>query len=354
MRPILKYFPLVMAALVLVFAPGVQAMENEDCLGCHGDAEMVGKDLFIHSEFDTTAHADIGCVSCHSTIGASHPDDGLPSGRTDCGDCHDQIAALYQESNHAFYADCGDCHNPHAVRSSTQVSGAAMNRMCTGCHDTKEMTALHDAWLPQAELHVTALPCITCHTGSENYVITLHIIERNDPRYGGFNRHGDFELAEYSSLAALAGDEDIRNLIDTDGDGLISIGELNAFKKDRRYGSLRLQGMMTPEQVSHDLSILDNRWDCSFCHASGPTAMQTSFLALPQPDGTFTRLPVQTGAVLDALYGTPDFYMMGATRSRTLDIVGLAIVAGGLVMPIGHGSLRLLTRKNRRKGGLKP
>jgi hypothetical protein len=75
--------------------------------------------------------------------------------------------------------------------------------------------------------------------------------------------------------------------------------------------------------------------------------MQTSVLAFPQEDGSYTRLPVEKGAVLDALYGTPDFYMMGATRNASMNILGLIIIACGLVMPVGHGLLRFLTRKNR-------
>ena len=37
--------------------------------------------------------------------------------------------------------------------------------------------------------------------------------------------------------------------------------------------------------MTHDFRTLENRWDCSFCHASGPGAMQTSFVSLAQEDG---------------------------------------------------------------------
>ncbi len=104
---------------------------------------------------------------------------------------------------------------------------------------------------------------------------------------------------------------------------------------------------MAPQKVTHSFQILENRWDCSFCHASGPKAMQESFVAFPQNDETYMRVGVEKGAVLDLLNGTPDFYILGATRSETLNIIGLMILAGGLVMPIGHGTLRLLTRRNR-------
>jgi hypothetical protein len=94
---------------------------------------------------------------------------------------------------------------------------------------------------------------------------------------------------------------------------------------------------------------MNNRWDCTFCHASGPKAQQASYLAFPEPDGTYSRLPVEKGAILDILYGTPDFYMTGFTRNKTLSIIGILIAAGGLMVPIVHGSLRFLTRHNRKE-----
>ena len=43
---------------------------------------------------------------------------------------------------------------------------------------------------------------------------------------------------------------------------------------------------MMPEVVTHNYQILNNRWDCTFCHASGPNAQQNSYLAFPEQDGT--------------------------------------------------------------------
>ena len=106
---------------------------------------------------------------------------------------------------------------------------------------------------------------------------------------------------------------------------------------------------MVPGKVTHSYQILDNRWDCTFCHASGPGAMQVSLLTIPDGKGSYRRLAVEKGAVLDALYGTPDFYLMGATRSRAMNVIGMVVLAGGLVMPIGHGTLRFLTRNNRKE-----
>ena len=58
---------------------------------------------------------------------------------------------------------------------------------------------------------------------------------------------------------------------------------------------------------------------------------------------------VEKGAILDILYGTPDFYMTGFTRNKTLSIIGILIVASGLMVPILHGTLRFLTRSRRKE-----
>lgn len=335
---------LICLALLLAFTllPVVALAENDDCLGCHADVGTVGKSFQINpTTFDTTAHAEVGCQSCHASVTGDHPDDGATPSKAGCQECHDGIGAEYSHSSHSEMANCNDCHNPHAARGATAVSGHDMNAICANCHGSMDTLLKHGEWLPQADLHLEMLPCISCHTASQDNVITLYLIKRQDG-----TRFGDFDLASYAELKALAGGKEIQSLIDRNGDNYISLTELRNFNLDSE-NTLRLQGMLTPEKVTHDFKTLDNRWDCSFCHASGPGAMQTSFVSLAQEDGSFQRIATEKGAVLDALYGTPDFYMVGTTRSKVLDYVGMVIIAGGMVMPIGHGTMRFLTRKNR-------
>jgi hypothetical protein len=348
MGPKLRRWGLALAVAALGIASpfGAAVLASDACLSCHGDAESVGEELAIDPRaFDHTAHGEMGCSACHTSVTKQHPDDGLAPTKAGCRDCHLDVAVEYAATAHAGNVACGDCHNPHAAHSSREVSGNDMNRTCSACHDAKDMTNAHGKWLPQADLHLEMLPCVTCHTASEDYVITLYLSKPGARAEAGYTV---FELADYGELEKLAKDGDIASLIDTDGDDFVSLAELRAFATGPRTRTLRLKGMLMPEVVTHNLQILDNRWDCTFCHASGPEAMQTSFVALPRGDGTYDRMPVEKGAILAALNGTPDFYMMGATRNASLNIFGLLILAGGLVMPVGHGALRFLTRKNRR------
>ena len=327
------------------FSLGGTDGKNGTCLDCHGKPAEVGeKNVIDPVKYGQTNHARIGCPACHDTAANGHPVPGQPSAKADCTACHDDITTEYTASSHAEKVGCNGCHDPHRVNTTSEISGTEINRVCSGCHGTYQITASHAKWLPQADLHIEMLPCVTCHTGSKDYVINMYIIKRQ-----GNSRFGKFDLASHDQLQRLAGSGAIVSLIDVNNDNYVSLDELRNFNRNPAYNGMHLRSMMMPEKVTHTFQFLDNRRDCTFCHASGPGTMQTSFIAIPQEDGTFSNVAVEKGAVLDALYGTPDFYMTGKTRNDGMNIIGLAIIAGGMVMPIGHGFLRFLTRRIRNK-----
>lgn len=320
---------------------------TNDCLTCHSKNTIMNKGVHLYIDplkYGLTTHSRIGCVSCHDNVTKRHPKDKVRPSRAKCQDCHAAVFTEYDQSKHGKYADCTDCHKPHAVKSLLAVSGRDINIQCAKCHEYTKMVKSHSKWLPQATLHIDSLPCITCHTGSKNYVISMYMVKNVSG-----SSLGGVALASFEDLLPfLSEGEKVGTLIDIDGDGAISLSELKKFNKSRKYRSISLLGTMMPEVVTHNYDILDNRRDCTFCHASGPNAQQASDLAFPEKDGTYSRIPVEKGAILDILYGTPDFYMTGFTRSNTLSIIGALIAAGGLMVPILHGTLRFFTR-NRRK-----
>lgn len=321
---------------------GDAAGKNESCLTCHADPQQVkGASLINPTLFGHTTHAQIGCTSCHEGVTPTHPGDGTKTTRASCQQCHAEVNNEYATSVHAGKAACSGCHNPHKVESPREISGMEINQMCGGCHDKFKMSAKHGEWLPQADLHLNMLPCITCHTGSKNYFVSMYLVSS---KQGKLSKP---QVATYEELKDVAGGRHILTLIDTNNDNYISLAELRVFNRNPEHKFLRLQGMMTPETVSHKFEILDDRRNCTFCHGSGPTVMQTSYLSLPEANGTFSRVQVEKGAVLDALYGTPDFYLMGSNKNNVMSWIGLAVICGGLIMPVGHGFMRFLTRKNR-------
>jgi hypothetical protein len=339
---------ILISTLIPVMMAAAVESAGGNCLSCHGERTIINKGahLFIDPvKYDSTTHARIGCASCHTKVTQRHPADGIRPSRAKCEECHAAVFAEYERSTHSKHAVCTDCHQPHAVKPLLAVSGRDINIQCAKCHDNSDTIKSHSKWLPQAALHVDALPCITCHTGSKDYVITLYMAKQvsNSPL-------SSVTLAGFNDLQPfLTGREKVGRLIDTNGDGAISLNELKAFNKNSKFKSISLFGTMMPEVVTHNYQILKNRWDCTFCHASGPNAQQTSYLAFPEQDGTYSRMIVERGAILDILYGTPDFYMTGFTRSTTLSIIGALIVASGLMVPIVHGTLRFLTRGRRKE-----
>ena len=318
-------------------------LQNDSCLRCHSSMNAVGENGYIDPlKFAQSTHASIGCTTCHDAIGAIHPDGAPTPVRTTCADCHQGITKEYSTSSHIKNAACTGCHDPHTVLTLAETFGIEIKRQCGGCHNETTMTAKHARWLPQAELHLATIPCITCHVEGKELLVTTTIVKR---QLRGM--HESLEPASYAELKKLMPGRNISAIVDSDGDGTVSLTELRAFNHNPLYATYCLAGIMTPARISHDFKIINNRWDCTFCHAKGPGAITSSSLALPTEAGTYRRLPVESGAVLEALNGIPDFYLMGSTRSELLNKIGLVILGGGMVMPVGHGMLRFLTRRNR-------
>src|SRR5208282_1899507 len=214
-----------------------------------------------------------------------------------------------------------------------------MNKMCAGCHERYRIITIHARWLPQTERHIEMLPCITCHTGSENYLVSIYIVRRQEL--------GKFALASYDELNRLANGKNILSLIDGNADNRISLAALRNFNRNLANAGYRLQGVMSPERVTHSFQILNNRRQCSFCHAVGPGIMQSGFIVISDKDGGFRRVQVEKGAVMEALYGK-NFYMTGKMRTKAFDKVIFLTVAGVFSISAGYGFFCYLLRKKRR------
>lgn len=319
--------------------------KNAACMACHAEQSKVGQKNYIDpTAFGHSTHAQFGCSTCHDAITAAHPNGQSVTRSTSCADCHGDIITQYSASIHGSKAPCSGCHNPHSVFSPGEISGEQMNKQCAACHTKSKITASHAKWLPQAGLHLGAIACVTCHSKAENYVITIYIANRF-----GSDNESKTNLASFKELSRKAeGEDKIHQLIDKNKDNYISLGELKAFNSNRENKDLYLKAMLTPVNPTHSFQTFDNRWDCTFCHASGPEGiMQVSYMVFPEADGTYRQVAVEKGAVMDALQAMPDFYLMGSTRNSLLNKVGLLVIMGGMIMPVGHGFFRFLSRKNR-------
>lgn len=321
---------------------GDGSSRNAGCIKCHGDRKKVGERNYIDPlKLGHTTHSRFGCSTCHDAVGADHPNGKPVAKTTRCGDCHGDMEQEYSRSPHAAYANCADCHNPHQVAVLDEVSGDDLDKQCNKCHGTYKITASHAKWLPQADVHMATVACATCHSGAENFITTLYIAKKRSGRE-------NLVPASYEELKSLAKGDNLQSLIDRNQDNYISLNELRMFNTNKVYKDLCLKSMLTPVKPTHNFKTYESRWNCTFCHASDHETMQTSFVAFPNGDGTYRQVAVERGAVIDALNAIPDFYLMGSTRNAVLNKIGIVIIAGGLVMPVGHGFLRFLSRKNRK------
>lgn len=328
------------------FSFGDENLKNKTCLNCHKDKELVGAVNQINTKaFQHTTHALLGCKTCHDTISNIHPKDGKTTRTTTCSDCHADVAAEYSISKHSLsVTNCNACHNPHTVHKPGDVYALDLNETCTSCHNQDRITASHAQWLPQTNLHLGSITCTTCHTKSDNYVLSVYVSRRDQKKTGS-----NVTVADYSHLKNKAGSEDITKLVDRNLDSYISIEELRNFNSNPANKDLYLKAVLTPNKTTHAFQTSDKSWNCTACHAAGPDTAQVSRLVLPMQDGTFQHLNIEKGASIATLNVIPDFYMMGSSRSTIMNMLGAVVLAGGMVMPVGHGFIRFLTRKNRKK-----
>ncbi|MDD2847702.1 MAG: cytochrome c3 family protein [Desulfuromonadaceae bacterium] len=328
------------------FSFGNAASGNQACLDCHSDMQTVGdKNLISAAVFSHTTHAMFGCKTCHDTVSSDHPKDGTVARTTTCTNCHGDIAAEYATNKHSHAVpNCNACHNPHKVLKPNEISALAMTATCMNCHNHNTIKATHAQWLPQTDLHLGSITCVTCHTRTKNFVVSVYVARRDVKAEGSSP-----VIADYHYLSTKLNSRDVQFLVDRNRDNSISIEELKLFNGNPENKDLYLKAILTPTKTSHAFQTSDKSWNCTFCHANGPSEAQITRLVLPQPDGTFAGFDVEKGTSLSSLNAIPNFYMMGSSRNKLVNNIGVLFLTGGLIMPVGHGFIRFMTRRNRRK-----
>jgi cytochrome b subunit of formate dehydrogenase len=154
-RPALRniVFSLVVAGLAVFLAGSpAAAIENEDCLDCHGiEAPVIDAELFLK-----TVHGenDLACVDCHSDFDEEeHPDQVMAP--VACGECHDGKQEEYDEGVHGRalavgiedVPRCQDCHGWHNIfppeDPRSQIYPLNVVETCGKCHGDQLMAEKH-------------------------------------------------------------------------------------------------------------------------------------------------------------------------------------------------------------------
>lgn len=329
------------------------------CLGCHSMEALAktlpnGETLSLHvpaEPYARSVHNVLGCTTCHGDIDTSvHPAQGkdIQSLRqysldraAACRMCHAGAAEHSEGSLHAARVAAGDltapvcagCHGSHAVTPRTAYE------TCIRCHSAD--LAAHGEWLPNADRHQETVSCAACHAPAAPRMIDLRLY---DQAAGGWAVERQ-DARPFQALAAAA---------DADGNGL-DAAELQALLAEVNRdapGPLTLRGRveLREDVLAHRLVAKDSAIRaCDNCHRYGSEPFQNVTVSITGPDGRPLRHPAKAeilGSAL-AVESLPDFYAIGGTRSRFLDLLFLLALAGGIGVPVGHMTVKWLFRKQR-------
>ena len=239
-------------ALLLASGPSsLRAMENSECLDCHGDRDILswsaedresnvtpggperphrlaspfpGISLHVDAAlYEASVHADLSCTDCHADVKVLPHTARLKA--VDCSGCHTGEAAVYAKSRHVHgykrmagieAPRCSDCHGAHAIPKSTLSSSPVYFRniaaTCTRCHGNREVIeqggiaipgaarmyekSIHNKAIVEKGLNKSA-SCVDCHGAhdlKDRFDPSSPIYRTNIPETCGKCHYGIFTI----------------------------------------------------------------------------------------------------------------------------------------------------------------
>jgi len=299
------------------------AIERDECLECHGSRDILemseaerlelviptpgkkevrkGKiSLFVDADrFEASVHGELECVDCHTEIEElPHPQH---MGAVDCGACHEEVVEQYQKSKHAKVSErlCYECHNPHYTRPFRQLSVKERISICLQCHK-----GVKHEWLPQQAHHLEYLECTVCHSPKAVKAIAFFITAEG-PK-------GERRPLTFKELKSFLGGRDLEAVLDSDGDGVVEVDEVNSFLdllKGKGVKRPRLREEVLVIEPYHNFTDeVEHIKDCTMCHTSEAPFYSHVLLRVPK-DGQWFSLKMDR-AILAKIPSIPakDYY----------------------------------------------
>lgn len=339
------------------------------CNKCHADAYAQYEKSIHYSLFKSDNPKAPSCTDCHGaahSVARTKTDKTL--GLTSCNKCHGELNISYEASVHnkariqgkKDAPVCSSCHNAHNIESTKMTT--RIKEGCFKCH--KDMGNVHKKWLKNppvtlptfAGAHFDAVSCAACHSPNAKRGIYLSLFDSKTGK----------PLTEEEVIKLL--DTDAAGLmekIDTNGDGIIEGKEVwNIFrlllKKNVRttfVGKMDVSNAAEAHQLGAKAEAVR---ECEACHHPKSEYFKNVFIVMSKTGGGTTVLPAKKDLVNSVFSIIPvrKFYAIGGTNISLFDILFYAALIGGIAVPIGHISLRIITsplRSLRRmgKGGKK-
>ncbi len=342
----------------------ILAVDNSECFDCHSDETLtkestnnilqveITESLYVDPEkFELSIHNvnDITCVDCHSDIEELNWDEEVPHAlyleTVNCASCHEEAGDEFKNSVHmkmrkkGITMTCYACHGYHYVQ---QMEGATVaertNSICLKCHNPYQY---HD-WLPSGDAHFGAVECVVCHAPDVPRHIDLRFYDLITKRF--------FKGDDLLEILGLDYDT-FMSTFDKNRDEVINMNEFEDLvfmlkQKDIRP-ILRAELVADINSIAHQINRESAQKTCEKCHASDSPYFNAVSIILTRDDGTVERYNIDR-AILESYY-VSHFYLLGGTRIKFLDMMGILIIAGGACAALGHFVVRVLTIPLRRR-----
>jgi len=327
------------------------------CRGCHEDKFRLVSGSIHYNQSLTVGETVIRrgdirapvCTDCHGfhAVGPKSLLDTL--GGVPCRRCHEDTFRTYEKSVHGAARArgvhtspiCSSCHFAHSIDFA--VLSDKIKSACMGCHKT--VLDNHKKWLPNTELHLRTVSCVACHAPSAGKGIYLKFFDTATGKV----------LSEREIASILGtGQAELRDLLNTHGPGADSAGLSYILKKlnEKRAGpGVTYLGRVDATRYSgaHDLALKKNALkECESCHRDQKFVRNITLVTVSADKGaaTYGSGPADTGEIGPA-WALRNFRLMGSSRVRLLDILGIAMIAGALMFPLMHTAVRVLTARLR-------
>ncbi len=316
------------------------------CRNCHADkhtAVIESIHYRMMSEGNTQAPV---CTDCHGFHKVGQSETYATLSGTPCRKCHEEVFKAYSSSVHGAAQArgehraplCSSCHFAHEVQSA--ALSEKIKNACLGCH--REAEQLHRQWLPNADLHLSVVACAACHSPKAGKGIFLKLYDETTGQ-----PFTDEQVAGILGTSRA----DLTRRLGAHGEGLDSaelwaiVRELNAKGTNARVTFLGRMDVSNGREA-HNLSMKKEAVrECESCHSQQSAHFTSVTVAVVKADGRLDKYKAKPEVLGSIFSFVPlrEFYVLGSTRLKILDWIGIAMVLGGMSVPAAHIALRIIT-----------
>jgi hypothetical protein len=288
------------------------------------------------------------CADCHNPHTQVPVKVAQPMAQTPCARCHEDIYKAYAGDVHGKLRAskgkespiCSDCHHAHDIKAASLGDG--VKDTCISCH--KDAVKEHKDWLPNTERHFEAISCPACHAPTAHRRVNLRLYDAATNK----------QKAEKTGVPLFKKRADSA---DATGEGLDERALwslLKEFNEDAGIsrtvlrGRLEVRSGVEAHQMAEKSKALK---DCNTCHREGAEAFQSVSLTIAGPDGRPLRHGVQKEVLssLTSMESVRGFYAIGSTRIKLLDMLLVLVLAGSILGPLAHMTVKWYATRVREK-----